>query len=174
MKRAILNSILLLSLFYGQGLWAHEYAPGIHQWQTKGGTIIVISGLVTNNQALYVHNYNFYFQREGENGWYQIPLLDKSKPGTYELSVTSKAKDERMVKDMRLEIREKQIYLLRAQSTRDDDLNDSPITVTRYRLVAGDGDDWPYFFERTSSKTYPTMKDIGVDVVLKKEAQQIK
>lgn len=174
MKKLCLKLLVVLSIFCDLKAFAHEYSPGLHQWKVKGGTVIVTSGLVTNNQALYVHNYNFYFQKDGEKDWYQIPLLDKSKPGDYELSVTSKAKGERMVKDSHLEIKNKQIYLLRAQSARENDFEDSPITVTKYRLVVSEGDDWPYSFEKVSSKSYPIMKGVGVDTVLKQEAQQIK
>jgi len=166
--------VFLLGAFSYGSVSAHEYMPGMHQWKVKDGEIIITSGLLTNSMALYVHNYSFYFQKEGEKSWYQIPLLDKSKPGSYELNLTSKAKDERMVKDARLEIRDKGIYLLRAQSARENDLEDSPIAVTKYQLVVTDGDDWPYFFQKISSKIYPVVKNQGVDAVLKEEARQIK
>lgn len=169
-----LKSLLILFSFISAPLFAHEYAPGLHQWKVKEGTIIVVSGLLTNSMAVYAHNYNFYFQKDGDKTWYQIPLLDKSKPGSYELNLTTKAKDERMVRDARLEIRNKDIFLLRARSTREDDFEDSPITVTKYRLVVTDGEDWPYLFEQVSSKTLPVVKNAGVDAVLKQEAKQIK
>jgi|GEM_PF-6045974 len=165
---------LLLGTFLYGSVSAHEYMPGMYQWEVKGGTIIITSGLLTNSMALYVHNYNFYFQKEGDKTWYQIPLLDKSKPGNYELNLTSKARDERMVKDARLEIRDKGIYLLRAQSARENDLEDSPITVTKYQFVVTDGEDWPYSFQKISSKTYPVVRNQGMDAVLKEEARQIK
>lgn len=60
---------------------AHEYAPGIQQWKVKGGTLTLVSSVVTNGMALYAHNYNFYFQRSGDKDWYHVPLLDKGKPG---------------------------------------------------------------------------------------------
>lgn len=155
-------------------IFAHEYAPGTHQWKVRGGTVYVVSGLLTNNAALYAHNYNFYFQREGEKSWHQVPLIDQGKPGEYELNITTKAKEERMVRDARIEIRGKDVYLLRARSTRENDFNDSPITVTKYRLVSTEGDDWPYFFERVSGKTYPPSGDNGIDAAIKQEAKNIK
>lgn len=173
-KNDLLKLILVTAISQYGLAFAQEYSAGMHQWRTKGGTVIVTSGLVTNGMALYAHNYNFYFQKDGEKQWYQLPLLDKSKPGEYELNLTAKAKDERMVKDARLEIRDKEIYLLRAQSTRDNDLNDSPITVTKYRFIATDGEDWPYLFQKMSTKTLPTIKNMGVDTVLKEEARLIK
>ena len=165
---------LILSAFLCSAVVAHEYAPGMHQWKVKGGTVIITSGLLTNGMALYVHSYNIYFQRVNEKIWYQVPLLDKTKPGDYETNLISKAKEERMVKDARLEVRDKDVYLLRAHSARENDFEDSPITVTKYRLVATDEEDWPYSFQKISSKTYPIMKDVGVDVFLKKEAQLLK
>jgi hypothetical protein len=53
-----------------------------------------------------------------------------------------------MVRDARLEIRSNDVFLLRARSARDDDFIESPVTVTKYRLMITDGDDWPYWFER--------------------------
>lgn len=153
---------------------AHEYASGIHQWKVKGGTLTLVSGIVTNGMALYAHNYNFYFQKNGDKDWYQIPLVEKGKPGEYELSLTTKAKDDRMVRDARMEIRNNDVYLLRARSVREDDFEDSPIVVTKYRLIVTDGEDWPYLFQLTTSKISPTKKDAGVDSVLKQEAKQIK
>lgn len=173
-KNRILQLILIATISQYGLVSAQEYSAGIHQWKTKGGTVIVTSGLVTNGMALYAYNYNFYFQKDGEKKWYQIPLLDKSKPGEYELNLTARAKDERMVKDARLEIRDKEIYLLRAQSTRDNDLEDSPITVTKYRFIATDGEDWPYLFQKMSLKTLPIIKNMGVDTVLKEESRLTK
>jgi hypothetical protein len=123
--------------------------------------------------ALYAHSYNFYIQRDNDKDWYQIPLLDKDRPGEYELGLTTKAKDERMVRDVRLEIRNDGIYLLRARATREDNFEESPITLSKYRFMAGDGEDWPYFFTLVSSKTYPAKRDMGVDSVLKQEAKRI-
>lgn len=173
-KNNFLKLILITAISQYGLTSAQEYSAGMHKWKTKGGTVIITSGLVTNGMALYAHNYNFYFQKDGEKKWYQIPLLDKSKPGEYELNLTSRAKDERMVKDARLEILDKEIYLLRAQSARDNELDDSPITVTKYRFIATDGEDWPYLFQKISSKTLPTTKNMGVDTVLKEEARLTK
>lgn len=152
---------------------AHEYAPGMRQWKVKGGNLTLVSSVVTNGMALYAHNYNLYFQRNGDKDWYHIPLLDKEKPGEYELNLTSKAKDERMVRDARLVVGKNEIYLLRARSLREDDFEDAPIVVTKYRFVATEGEDWPYLFRLISSKTHPAKKDVGVDRILQQEAQRL-
>lgn len=152
---------------------AHEYASGIRHWKVKGGTLTLVSSVVTNGMALYAHNYNFYFQRDGDKDWYHVPLLGNGEPGEYQLNLTTKAKDERMVRDARLEIRKNDIYLLHARSSREDDFEDSPIVVTKYRFVITDGDDWPYLFQFVASKTIPIQKDMGVDRVLRQEARQL-
>lgn len=154
--------------------FAQEYTSGLHQWKVKDGTLTLISGIVTNGMALYVHDYSFYFQSNGEKDWYRIPLIDKKKPGNYELNLTAKAKDDRMVRDALLNIRNNDVHLLIAKSTREDDFEDSPIVVTKYRLIKTDGEDWPYFFQLVSSKTYPVRKNAGVDSVLMQEASQTK
>ncbi|OWW18344.1 hypothetical protein AYR66_02545 [Noviherbaspirillum denitrificans] len=146
----------------------------MHQWKIKGGTIYVVSGLLTNNAALYAHNYNFYFQKEGEKTWHQIPLIDKAKPGDYELNITTKAKEERMVRDARIEKKANDVFLFYARSTRENDFNGAPINVTRYKLISTEGDDWPYLFERISVNTYPPQGENGVDAVLKQEVKKIK
>lgn len=169
-----IKALLLISTLISFPSLAQEYAPGLHQWKTKWGTVYVVSGLLTNGMTLYAHNYNFYFQREGEKAWYQIPLIDKGKPGDYELGVTAKAKEERMVRDARLEVRKRDIFLIYARSVREDDFDTSPITVTHYRLVATEGEDWPYFFERYSSKTHSGASNIEIDTLLKQEAKKIK
>jgi hypothetical protein len=172
--RRLINHCLIALTFLATSSYGHEYAPGTHEWKVPGGVISITSGLLTNGMALYVYNYSFYFQRNGEKDLYQIPLVDESKPGAYELSLTSKAKEERMVKDARLEVRGKNITLLRAQSERENDIDDSPVVVTRYRLVTSEGDDWPYAFQKISSKAYPTVKGRGVDAILKIEVQKLK
>lgn len=169
-----LTALLVASAFIPPTVFAHEYAPGMHQWKIKGGTVYLVSGLLTNSMALYAHTYNFYFQKEGKKSWYQIPLIDKKKPGDYELSVTTKAKEERMVRDARVEVKANDVYLLHARSAQENDFDGSPTTVTRYRLVSTESDDWPYFFERVSAKAYPASGETGVDTVLKQEAKKIK
>lgn len=165
---------VLAFAFFCLPIAAHEYAPGKHQWKVKGGTITLVSSLVTNGMALYARNYNFYFQKTDDHEWYHIPILEKGKPGLYELNITTKAKDERMVRDARLEIKDNDIYLLHARSTQEDDFKDAPIVITKYRFVVTDGEDWPYFFQLVSSKIYPARKDLGVDTILRQEAKQIK
>ena len=169
-----LNTLLIASTFIPATTLSQEYSSGLHQWKIKGGTVYVVSGLLTNDMALYAHNYNFYFQREGEKSWYQIPLIDKGKPGDYELSITAKAKEERMVRDARVEVKTNDVYLLHAYSASRNGVDSSLITVTKYRLTSTDGEDWPYFFERVSAKTYPASEENGVDIVLKQESKKIK
>lgn len=169
-----IKTLLVVAMSIPATIFAHEYPPGVHQWKINGGTVYVVSGLLTNNMALYAHNYNFYIQREGEKSWYQIPLIDKGKPGNYELSITTKAKEERMVRDARIEVRANEVFLLHARSARENDIESSPITVTKYRLVSTDGDNWPFFFEPLSAKTYPVSGETGVDTILKQEAKKIK
>ena len=175
LSKANFQKLILTAAIFQFGLAsAQEDFVSMHQWKTKGGIVIVTSGLLTNGMALYTHNYNFYFQKDGEKQWYQIPLLDKSKPGEYELNLTARAKNERMVKDARLEIRGNEIFLLRAQSTRENDLEDSLIIVTKYHFIATDGEDWPYLFQKISSKTLRTIKNMGVDAILNEESRLIK
>lgn len=169
-----LKRLLLAFVVIPATALAHEYAPGVHQWKIKGGTLYVVSGLLTNNAALYAHNYNFYFQRDGENNWHQIPLIDKSKPGDYELNITTKAKEDRMVRDARIEAKSIDIFLFHARSARENSFDSSPITVTKYKLVSTEGDDWPYFFERVSAKMYPSFGETGVDAVLQQEVKKLK
>lgn len=169
-----IKTLLAACIFTAASAVAHEYSPGLHQWKIKGGTVFVVSGLLTNNMALYSHNYNFYFLKEGEKSWYQIPLIDKRKAGEYELSITTKAKDDRMVRDARVEIRGNDVFLLLARSTRENDFDSSPVTITKYRLVSPEGDDWPYLFEHVHARTYPAPGESGVDVVLNQEAKKIK
>lgn len=146
----------------------------MHQWKVKSGTLTLISSVVTNGMALYFHNYNLYFQKYGDKDWYHIPVIGKGKRGEYELNLSSKAQDERMVRDARIEVKNNEIYLLRAHSVREHDYEDSPIHIEKYRFVESNGDDWPYQFQIISSRTYPTRKDAGVDSVLAQEAKQIK
>lgn len=171
--KSLLSALFFSAAYLPTTLFAHEYAPGVHHWKIKGGTVYVVSGLLTNNAALYAHNYSFYFQREGEKTWHQVPLIDKGKPGDYELNILSKAKEERMVRDARIEVKANDVFLLHARSAHENDLNASPVTIIKYRLISTEGDDWPHFFERISAKTYSVAEETGVDSVLKQEAKKI-
>jgi hypothetical protein len=170
-KNRIAAAILLSFI---SSSFANEYSSGIHRWKVGRGTLTLVSGLVTNGMALYINNYNLYFQAEGNQELFQIPFVDKKKPGNYELALTAKAKGERMVRDARVEVRGRDVYLLRATSTREDDFNDSPIVVSRYRLIATESEGWPYVFQLLSSKTLPTVPNTDVDDALKQEAQLLK
>lgn len=140
---------------------------GMHQWQVKGGKLILITGTY-QDVTTYKRSLTFYLESKPGKEWLHVPIItSESEQDTTWFSISQ---GEQTVADAVVLPRDGSVELVVAETKPG---GPAAVTVRRYRL-AEYSDENPYgpafYFKKTSSSSYPASAKLTVEQVLGKEA----
>jgi hypothetical protein len=140
---------------------------GMHQWQVKGGKLILIVGTY-QDVTTYKRSLTFYLEGKPGEEWMHVPVI--GGPAEQDLTWFSISQGEQTVADAAVVPRAGSVELVVAETKPG---GRAPVTVRWYRLAeySDDNPDGPaHYFKKISSSSYPTSAKLTVEQVLKKEA----
>lgn len=142
------------------------YQQGMHQWQVKGGKLIVITGTY-EDVTTYKRSLTFYLESKPGEDWRHVPVITSETD--QDKTWFSISQGEQTVADALVVPRAGTVELVVAK-TKPGGLG--PVTVRWYRL-AEYSDENPYgpayYFKKTSTASYPASAKLTVEQVLSKE-----
>lgn len=142
------------------------HQQGRHEWQVKGGTLILITG-VYQNPTTYKRSLTFYLESKPGADWLHVPVItSETDQDTTWFSI---AQGEQTVADAVVIPRAGGVELVVAE-TKPGGL--AAVAVRRYRLSEY-SDENPYgpayYFKKMSTTSYPASARLTVEQVLSKE-----
>lgn len=140
---------------------------GMHQWQVKGGKLILITGTY-QDVTTYKRSLTFYLESKPGDDWLHVPVItSETDQDTTWFSISQ---GEQTVADALVVPRAGTVELVVAETKAGT--GPGPVSVRWYRL-AEYSDENPYgpayYFKKTSTASYPASAKLTVEQVLSKE-----
>lgn len=148
----------------GASLSTHQ--QGMHQWQVKGGKLILITGTY-QDVTTYKRSLTFYLESKPGDDWMHVPVItSETDQDTTWFSISQ---GEQTVADALVVPRAGTVELVVADTKAG---GPGPVSVRWYRLTEY-SDENPYgpayYFKKISTASYPASARLTVEQVLSKE-----
>jgi hypothetical protein len=161
---AVPGAIAAASANVGASLSTQQ--QGLHQWQVKGGKLILVAGTY-QDVTTYKRSLTFYLENKPGEEWLHVPVINSETD--QDTTWFSISQGEQTVADAVVVPRAGTVDLVVAETKPG---RPSAVAVRWYRL-AEYSDENPYgpayYFKKTSSASYPASAKLTVEQVLAKE-----
>ncbi|PCE34048.1 hypothetical protein [Burkholderia ubonensis] len=150
------------------------YKAGPHQWDVKGGNLVLMSGVMTDHAVEAYFNYTFYFNNVIDKTVYQVPILKGRDQRKFDLTVIGSGDGEISAQDVKVVTRRDSIYLLVGEKGGDNaPYGAGPVDVRVYRLVEGNDGEWAYYFNPTRTDHFPAKSNYTVERAMTETEKRI-
>ncbi|KUZ77612.1 hypothetical protein ACEPUD_30600 [Burkholderia ubonensis] len=151
---------------------AEQYERGAVRWNVKDGTLMLVSGVLSDNVRLRYRNYTLYLQAD-DHTLYLIPIVnDKKKLNDYSLSFSTFNGGEETITDALVTVKGPNVYLVTAHKDAVRGYNLPGVVTTKtYRLFTGGEAEWTYYFAPVAEGKYAEQQDYTVERALSETAK---
>ncbi|KVO91546.1 hypothetical protein WL01_15375 [Burkholderia ubonensis] len=150
------------------------YKAGAHQWDVKGGRLVVMSGVMSDHAVEAYFNYTFYFDSAVDKKLYQVPILKGRAQQKFDLTIIGSGDGEISAQDVKVVTSRDSTYLLVGEKGGDNaPYGAGPVDVRVYKLVEGNDGDWAYYFQPIRTDRYPMKKNYTVEQAIAESEKRI-